>query len=183
MSHSRDTPSSTSKKTVATVTTAVPEDFELEHAPGSSGQATPSGSSLSALDKANLQANSQERTARELEAAEQRRASSTKAAQWRRRLEAQIPKPVVRSSSKVKSWIQGPEPPSRHRINPLFERWQTLPARTLARLPKWLRIGIYGIFCLLWAIVFGVILSEDSLPEDVGGFGAPVRLGCVTNLW
>lgn len=53
----------------------------------------------------------------------------------------------------------------------------------LGRLPKLIAIGTYGVACLLWAVLFGVIVSEASLPGDIGGFGAPVKLSCVAQLW
>ncbi|KAJ4344729.1 uncharacterized protein N0V89_012473 [Didymosphaeria variabile] len=33
------------------------------------------------------------------------------------------------------------------------------------------------------SLIFGVILSKDSLPRDNGGLGAPVRLSCTARLW
>ncbi|KAF1945497.1 hypothetical protein EJ02DRAFT_509466 [Clathrospora elynae] len=102
---------------------------------------------------------------------------------WHRRVAQCTPAPVARWSRKGVSWIRGPEPPSVHRITPFFERWQTLPVRLLARLPQWLRICIFGIACILWVVVFAVILSDYSLPSNIGGFGAPVKLSCVNNLW
>lgn len=36
---------------------------------------------------------------------------------------------------------------------------------------------------MLWLVIFGVILSNDSLPRDIGGFGPPIRLSCTARLW
>jgi hypothetical protein len=101
---------------------------------------------------------------------------------WRG-LEAKLPAPVARWNRKSVAWIKGPEPPIRHRINPIFERIQTLPVRLLARLPRWIRACIYAVGCVLWAVLFGVILTNYSLPTNFAGFGSPRALSCVANLW
>lgn len=98
-------------------------------------------------------------------------------------LEERLPAPIARWSQTTVGWMSGPEPPRKYRITPLLERIQTLPVRLLGRLPQWVRPCIYGIAFVLWAIAFGVILTNFSLPSDLAGFGAPVRLTCVTNLW
>lgn len=99
------------------------------------------------------------------------------------RLEAKLPAPIVRSNRKVAAWIKGPVPPRPYHITPLFECIQTLPARLLARLPRWLRVCTYAIAFVLWAVLFGVILTNYSMPTNLAGFGAPVALSCVTELW
>jgi hypothetical protein len=99
------------------------------------------------------------------------------------RLEAKLPAPIARCSRAVVNWTRGPEPPRFYRIAPLFERIQTFPARWLARLPPWLLICMYIAVFVVWAVLFAVILTNYSLPSNIGGFGAPVTLSCVTNLW
>ncbi|KAF1920222.1 hypothetical protein BDU57DRAFT_561102 [Ampelomyces quisqualis] len=97
---------------------------------------------------------------------------------------ATLPPPVVRWKKKVATWIKGPEPPQINHIVPLFERVQTLLVRMLGRmLPRWARVGVYACACVLWAVAFGVIISNYSLPANLGGFGAPVALSCTTSLW
>jgi phosphatidylserine synthase len=71
----------------------------------------------------------------------------------------------------------------RHRIDPIFERIQTLPVRLLARLPRWMRVCIYAIACVVWTVLFGVIITNYSLPTNFAGFGSPVGLSCVASLW
>lgn len=101
---------------------------------------------------------------------------------WKK-IERKIPSPVLRWSRIAVAWVRGPEVPQRYRIIPLFEHVQTFPVHVLGRLPKLIAIGTYGVACLLWAVLFGVIVSEASLPGDIGGFGAPVKLSCVAQLW
>jgi hypothetical protein len=101
---------------------------------------------------------------------------------WRR-LEAKLPAPIARWSRTSVGWIKGPEPPMRHRIDPIFERIQTLPVRLLARLPRWMRVCIYAIACVVWTVLFGVIITNYSLPTNFAGFGSPVGLSCVASLW
>ncbi|KAL5117195.1 hypothetical protein ACEQ8H_004883 [Pleosporales sp. CAS-2024a] len=84
---------------------------------------------------------------------------------------------------KVADWIRGPQPPKRHSITPLFEHMQTLPVSVLARLPRWIQASIYVAAFVLWAVLFGVILSKYSTPPNLAGYGAPLRLSCVNTLW
>jgi hypothetical protein len=99
------------------------------------------------------------------------------------RLGAKLPAPIARCSRGVAKWIRGPEPPRVYRIAPLLERIQTLPVRRLARLPPWALVCMYMTAFVTWAVLFAVILTNYSLPSNIGGFGAPVTLSCVTNLW
>jgi hypothetical protein len=101
---------------------------------------------------------------------------------WKR-LEATLPPAVVRWNSKAVNWIKGPSTPQKHTIKPIFESVQTFPVRLLARLPRWLRTAIYLAFFVLWAVLFAVILTNYSLPTNLAGYGKPVGLSCVTNLW
>lgn len=103
--------------------------------------------------------------------------------QWRTTINRKTPVPVARFARKVATWVKGPQPPRRHTIAPLWERWQTFPTRMLGRLPKWLRVADYAIACVLWVVIFGVVVSSYGFPSDIGGWGAPVRLACVNNLW
>ncbi|CAO2649080.1 Nn.00g100290.m01.CDS01 [Neocucurbitaria sp. VM-36] len=169
----------------ARVSTTVPLDPDLEHGshehdgdriiPSGSYSVTPDGPGSKA-------ATPSLRRSLEIDDGTLRH-QSTFALQWRKRIGHRIPAPIAHYGDKIVTWIRGPKPPRIYRITPFFERWQTLPVRFLARLPKWLRICIYSIFCILWIVLFAVILSEYGLPENIGGLGAPVRLGCVDSLW
>jgi hypothetical protein len=101
---------------------------------------------------------------------------------WRK-AEEKLPTPVMRWSRKAVGWIEGPEPPVLHRINPLFEPIQTYPSRLVARLPKPVRFCLFAAAFILWVVLFGVIISDFSLPTNLAGYGAPVRLGCAAQLW
>lgn len=94
-----------------------------------------------------------------------------------------LPAPVTLWSRNATGWIKGPEPAVLHSINPLFEHVQTLPARLVARLPKPVRFCLFAAAFLLWIVLFGVIISDFSLPTNLAGYGAPVRLGCAAQLW
>lgn len=170
-------------RSAATATT-VPGALDLEHGrpdhdpdpitSSGSSQSTPDGTPLKVVTPTR-------RRSLEIEDAGPRHQSRF-APQWRK-IEEKVPAPVTRWARKGVRWIKGPEPSRTYRITPVLERWQTLPVRLLARLPKWLRICIYGIACILWIVIFGVVISDYSLPTNIGGFGAPVRLSCVNNLW
>lgn len=94
-----------------------------------------------------------------------------------------VPSPIANGARKAVAWIKGPQPPRKYHINPLFESIQTLPTRILFRLPKAGRVAVLPVAFALWVVLFGVILSNFSLPKNIGGFGAPVRLACVNRLW
>lgn len=99
------------------------------------------------------------------------------------RISSKIPPPVAKRGRAVGNWIKGPQPPRTYRMKPFFEKVQTFPIKIVSRLPRWLRFLVLLVAVLLWAIIFGVILSNFGLPEDIGGFGPPLRLSCVTRLW
>ncbi|KAJ4301204.1 hypothetical protein N0V90_003295 [Kalmusia sp. IMI 367209] len=101
---------------------------------------------------------------------------------WQR-LESKIPSPIALRVRKVIQWTRGPQPPKVNRIKPFFERIQTFHIRLFARLPRFARVCVFICAFMLWLVLFGVILSKYSLPKDIGGFGAPVRLSCVNRLW
>lgn len=102
---------------------------------------------------------------------------------WTRRLSERTPAPVARWSRKTAEWVQGPKPQKKYTITPFFERWQTLPVRLLARLPQWARICCYLVACIIWIVVFAVVISDAGDSSDVQGLGAPIKLSCVNNLW
>lgn len=101
---------------------------------------------------------------------------------WRK-TERKLPKLVTRWSRKAITWIKGPEPTVLHCINPLFEPVQTFPTRLIARMPKMVRVCLFAAVFILWVILFGVIISDSSLPTNLAGYGAPVRLSCTAQLW
>jgi hypothetical protein len=107
-------------------------------------------------------------------------------APWKRHwktISSKIPQPIPRWSRKAVDWIKGPQPPQVLRVNPFFEKIQTFPIRIMSRMPKFARIAILFLTFVLWVVIFGVILSKFALPSNIGGFGTPVRLGCVSRLW
>lgn len=104
------------------------------------------------------------------------------ALQWRRAVE-KVPTPIARWTRKAVEWTKGPQPPRIYQIKPLFERVQTSHIRIFARIPKSLRIALFLSAFVLWVVLFGVVISNFSLPGNVAGFGAPVRLACVSRLW
>lgn len=98
-------------------------------------------------------------------------------------LRNRVPPPLSHATEKVVQWVKGPQPPRKYQIRPLLESIQTFPTKLLARLPKPARIFVFVCGFLLWIVVFGVLLSRLGLPKDIAGFGAPVRLSCVSTMW
>lgn len=163
-------------KTAATAT-AAPVDLEIG---GSRDQIAASGSSSFTPDDTPSKAATPRRSLDFEDRQPQRRTFILKT--WRR-AERKLPAPVTRWSRKAIAWIKGPEAPVLHRINPLFEPVQTFPARLVARLPKPVRSSLFAAAFVLWVVIFGVIISDFSLPTNLAGYGAPVRLGCAAQLW
>ncbi|KAF2744161.1 hypothetical protein M011DRAFT_450097 [Sporormia fimetaria CBS 119925] len=94
-----------------------------------------------------------------------------------------LPAPVRRYGGKAVVWVKGPNPPEVNRIKPFLERIQTFPIRIFNRLSKIARFSVLSAVSIMWAIIFGVILSHYGLPSDIAGFGPPVRLSCTNRLW
>ena len=161
----------------AATATAAPIDLEIG---GSRDQIAASGSSSftpeDTLSKAATPRRSLDFEDRQL----QQRSFVTKTL---RKAERILPAPVTRWSRKAIAWIKGPEPPALHRISPLFEPVQTYPAHLVARLPSQARLCLFVTAFILWVVIFGVIISDFSLPTNIAGYGAPVRLSCAAQLW
>ncbi|KAF2034629.1 hypothetical protein EK21DRAFT_56046 [Setomelanomma holmii] len=159
--------------------TATTVPIDLEH--GNRDQITPSASSSLTPDGPRSKAATPRRSLEIEEVVPRQR--SLKTPRICTRLEGKLPEPIVRCGRTVAKWLEGPKPPRQHRIKPLLEWVQTFPARLLGRLPAWARLLVYIVLFVIWAVAFGVILTNYSLPSNIGGFGAPVPLSCVTNLW
>ena len=99
------------------------------------------------------------------------------------RLKSSIPAPIAHRAARVGSWLNGDGQSKPNSIVPLFAPVQTFHVRKFAQLPKLARAGILICVFMLWLVVFGVLLSKDSLPSDIGGFGTPIRLSCTARLW
>lgn len=163
-------------KTAATATTA-PVDLEIG---GSRDQIAASGSSSFTPDDTPSKAATPRRSLDFEDGQPVQRSFVTKT--WRK-AEQRLPAPVTRWSRKAVAWIKGPELHVSHRINPLFEPVQTYPAHLIARLPKPVRFCLFAAAFILWVVLFGVIISDFSLPTNLAGYGAPVKLGCTAQLW
>lgn len=173
-------------KTTATATTRpVHRDRDLEIGASTTHtdidiNTSPSGSSSFTPNDTPLKAATPRRSLEFVDHAPQRRSFATKAL---RKIESSLPAPLTRWSRKAGAWIQGPEAAAPHRIAPLFERVQTLPTRLIARLPKTARSCLFAGAFVLWVVLFGVLISDFSLPSSIAEFGAPVRLSCAAQLW
>ncbi|KAF2263629.1 hypothetical protein CC78DRAFT_568943 [Lojkania enalia] len=102
--------------------------------------------------------------------------------QWKK-IQERIPEPVHHRLRAVGRWIKGPKPPQPYHIKPFFEPIQTFLVHLLSRLPKAARFAVLVSAFALWVAIFVVILSNSSLPKNIAGFGAPVRLSCIARLW
>jgi hypothetical protein len=161
----------------AATATAAPVDLEIG---GSRDQIAASGSSSFTPDDIPSKAVTPRGSLDFEDCPLQQRSFVTKT--WRK-AERRLPAPVTRWGRKAIAWIKGPEPPVLHRISPLFEPVQTYPAHLVARLPSPVRLCLFATAFILWVVIFGVIISDFSLPANIAGYGAPVRLGCGAQLW
>ncbi|KAH4071024.1 hypothetical protein HBI49_022900 [Parastagonospora nodorum] len=157
--------------------TTVPVDVEQGHR----DQITPSASTSLARN-GDISKPATPRRSLELDDGAPRNRNLNTRSPWTK-FEAKLPAAVAQINHKIVSWMKGPEPNKIHHITPLLERIQTWPIRLLARLPRWILACIYAVGFVLWAVLFGVILTNYSMPTNLAGFGAPVPLSCVTNLW
>lgn len=91
--------------------------------------------------------------------------------------------PGTRFSRPLFKWAQGPRSPRPFKIKPLppqvahlglLERF--LPGK---RKKSWLLV----VFYLLWLDIFIVVLAVSLSHCQVPGYGAPVRLSCVSRSW
>ncbi|KAF3038847.1 hypothetical protein E8E12_007913 [Didymella heteroderae] len=151
-------------KTTATATTA-PVDLE---GGGSRDQIAASGSSSFIPDDTPSKAATPRRILEFEDRQPARRSFATKT--WRK-TEEKLPAPVTRWSRKALAWIKGPEPPVSHRIKPVFEPVQVYPARLVGRVPKPVRFCLFAAAFILWIVLFGVIISDFSLPTNLAGYG------------
>lgn len=150
--------------------------LDLEHGRDDPNAITPSASSLSSPEGPRSKA-ATPTVRRSLEVEDVVPRHSRGAFALPRALEEKVPRSVLRWSRKTADWVRGPPDAQLHRIKPLWERWQTLPVRTLARLPRGLRWAVYAVACVLWVVIFAVVVNNYSLPRQV------VSLGCVASLW
>jgi hypothetical protein len=154
---------------------------DLEH--GNRDAITPSASSSLTPDGPRSKAATPTpRRSLEIEDAVPRHQTSQAQRIWTK-IEARLPAPIARYGDEAVAWLKGPEPPRTYRITPFLERSQTFPVRMLARLPQWSRACIYIVAFVVWAVLFGVILTNYSITTNFAGFGPPVPLSCVTTLW
>lgn len=103
-------------------------------------------------------------------------------AAWKK-VQDRIPAPIARHARRAVCWLKGGEAPKTNVIAPVLARIQTAHSWQFARLPQLARACLFICAFMLWLVVFGVVLSKNSLPGDIGGFGAPVRLSCTARLW
>jgi hypothetical protein len=99
-------------------------------------------------------------------------------------IQRRLPKRVSNFIRKIEVWMWGPIPPRKYSISPFFEPVQTFPNRMFRKLPRSFvpNLVLLCVFAL-WVACFVTLLHKGSLPGDVGGFGAPVRLACISRLW
>lgn len=164
-------------KSVATATVA-PADLEG----GSRDQIAASGSSTFTPDDNPSKAATPRRSL-EIEVEDRQFRQHLFVAEIWKKAERRLPKLVTRWSRKAITWIKGPDPSILHYINPLLEPVQTFPAHLIARMPRMVRFCLFAAVFILWVILFGVIISNFSLPTNLAGYGAPVRLSCTAQLW
>lgn len=96
-----------------------------------------------------------------------------------------VPRTVHKSSSKVWTYLRGPQPPSLWKISPFLPRLQQFPLRLVDRIcPKqWQRILALFLFYVCWIATFAAVLHESSVTDDVNGYGQPLLLNCGGVFW
>ncbi len=96
-----------------------------------------------------------------------------------------LPPRLRQLCSTSSSWIKGPQPPRPYKIKPIFERAQTAPMRLLHR---WVpqrhqRVLLLASYFVLWLLCLIVALHTSASKPEIGGYGPPIRLSCISRLW
>ncbi|EOD46866.1 LCCL domain-containing protein [Neofusicoccum parvum] len=96
-----------------------------------------------------------------------------------------VPKSLQRVVNSVATWVKGPQPPRPYKITPFFPQIQEAPPRLLDKyLPKrkqkaWLLVAFYA----LWLLCFSLVLRKSAFSTEIGDYGSPVRLTCLSRFW
>ncbi|KAI9818259.1 MAG: hypothetical protein M1832_004475 [Thelocarpon impressellum] len=98
---------------------------------------------------------------------------------------AWVPLPVRRVTSATAGWIQGPRPPQRQTIRPLFPRAQTAPLRLLRKhLPKRRhRLVLLLAFYFCWLLAFVTVVHHSAFAGHIEGYGRPTPIACGASYW
>lgn len=101
------------------------------------------------------------------------------------KLKGRVPPTIQRPSSKVWTYLKGPEPPRIWKIRPILPRLQQLPLRLVEKVcPKqWQRTVALFIFYICWIATFGAVLHKSSVADNVNGYGQPIRVSCGGVFW
>jgi hypothetical protein len=96
-----------------------------------------------------------------------------------------LPMPMGKVLRAFSTWLKGPQPPRPYHIEPFFGRVQTAPTKLFAvYIPKIRhRIWILMAFYTIWLSVFIFILHKSTSTGEIGGYGSPVRLSCISRFW
>ncbi|KAL2820497.1 LCCL domain-containing protein, partial [Aspergillus cavernicola] len=85
----------------------------------------------------------------------------------------------------IRTWMRGPSPPHKYRINPWLARWQTAPGCLIERHFPSTKAKIFLLLAALgiWGVVFVSILHASVTGQQIPGHGNPVKLSCWSRLW
>lgn len=88
-------------------------------------------------------------------------------------------KKTKKYSSAVTRWIHGPDPPERHKINPILPNIQAIPLRILDNFcpSKKSKIIAWILASFVWLTAFTVIVHYSSFRDQA------TILGCNSSLW
>lgn len=96
-----------------------------------------------------------------------------------------VPRPVQRVVNSIATWVKGPQPPRPYKITPFFPAIQAAPPTLLNQyLPKrkqkaWLLVAFYA----LWLLCFSLVLRKSAFSTEIGEYGSPTRLTCLSRFW
>ena len=99
---------------------------------------------------------------------------------------AWVPFAVRRLWKSTVAWTRGPAPGGiRYTITPIFPKVQTYPLYLVERfLPrKKQRIGVLGLFLVLWIVTFALVKRQEIFASEIEGWGDPQTIGCGATYW
>ena len=96
-----------------------------------------------------------------------------------------VPLPLRKAGRATVTFVKGPIPPRKLKIEPLFPKLQQAPLRLLDRyVPKRRhRISLLILFYAVWFLTWSLMLKHHSTSGFIEGYGRPLNLWCGSSFW